>query len=290
MTDAEIKAKAAKAVREIQRSVMTLERSAISDSLRLLDDLRREVIARMAESGVSQFDLSTYRQIKASIDHAIADFERLLNVQITKDLTASFDLGERLVAEPLSVISAPLIGISRNSILIATSYSAELIQSLTAAAREKVNQVLRRAMLGALPVNDAIKAVGSNLDSSLTFKSIAARAETITRTEVLRMNSIAADARMKSSAAAVADLGWLLAREWDTAKDLRVREAHAEAQGQLRDTETPFEVDGEELQYPRDPNGSAENVINCRCSALPRLMRLEEFQRLMQEQEQALAA
>lgn len=30
----------------------------------------------------------------------------------------------------------------------------------------------------------------------------------------------------------------------------------------------PFIVDGESLQYPHDPNGSAENNINCGCSAV----------------------
>jgi len=28
----------------------------------------------------------------------------------------------------------------------------------------------------------------------------------------------------------------------------------------------PFEVDGEYLDHPGDPSGSAEAVINCRCS------------------------
>jgi hypothetical protein len=31
----------------------------------------------------------------------------------------------------------------------------------------------------------------------------------------------------------------------------------------------PFVVGGEELMYPRDPNGSAENTINCSCLLYP---------------------
>jgi hypothetical protein len=30
-------------------------------------------------------------------------------------------------------------------------------------------------------------------------------------------------------------------------------------------------VEGEELQYPRDPAGSAENTINCHCLMIPHL-------------------
>jgi hypothetical protein len=35
--------------------------------------------------------------------------------------------------------------------------------------------------------------------------------------------------------------------------------------GQLREVEKPFNVQGEALMYPVDPRGSAENTINCRC-------------------------
>ena len=31
----------------------------------------------------------------------------------------------------------------------------------------------------------------------------------------------------------------------------------------------PFNVAGEDLMYPRDPNGSPENTINCHCLMRP---------------------
>ena len=53
------------------------------------------------------------------------------------------------------------------------------------------------------------------------------------------------------------------------------REEHIAA-GEIYDPETgaigidePFIVDGEELMYPCDPNGSAENVLNCHCVCIP---------------------
>jgi SPP1 gp7 family putative phage head morphogenesis protein len=53
---------------------------------------------------------------------------------------------------------------------------------------------------------------------------------------------------------------------WITALDERTRPAHAEANGQIVDLDEPFIVDGEELMYPGDKNGSPENIINCRCT------------------------
>lgn len=48
----------------------------------------------------------------------------------------------------------------------------------------------------------------------------------------------------------------------------RTREDHAEAHGQERDLDKPFDVGGEKLDYPGDPKGSAGNIINCLCSQI----------------------
>lgn len=52
---------------------------------------------------------------------------------------------------------------------------------------------------------------------------------------------------------------------WTTVGDYVVREWHAEADGQARELDDPFDVWGEMLQYPRDPAGSPGNTFNCRC-------------------------
>lgn len=60
-----------------------------------------------------------------------------------------------------------------------------------------------------------------------------------------------------------------LLKEWISALDERTRPAHAAANGQIKPFKQPFIVDGENLQRPADPSGSAGNVINCRCSSAP---------------------
>ena len=54
---------------------------------------------------------------------------------------------------------------------------------------------------------------------------------------------------------------------WMTRGDSRVRPEHIAADGQEA-VDGYFSVGGELLRYPKDPNGSAGNIINCRCSAL----------------------
>jgi len=57
-------------------------------------------------------------------------------------------------------------------------------------------------------------------------------------------------------------------KEWVSARGPRTREDHSEADGQTVDLAASFFVGGEELRYPGDPNGSAGNIINCRCASV----------------------
>jgi len=63
------------------------------------------------------------------------------------------------------------------------------------------------------------------------------------------------------------ETGLPLMKEWIAARDERTRASHSTADGQTVPMDEPFIVDGEALMYPGDPNGSARNVINCRCQS-----------------------
>ena len=61
--------------------------------------------------------------------------------------------------------------------------------------------------------------------------------------------------------------GLNLRREWIAASQPgRTRDTHAEADGDVVGMDEPFIVGGVELNYPGDPSGPAEEVINCRCA------------------------
>jgi hypothetical protein len=59
-----------------------------------------------------------------------------------------------------------------------------------------------------------------------------------------------------------------MTKTWKSGYDARVRPAHQVANGQIVPFNSKFSVGGESLQRPGDPNGSASNVINCRCSMI----------------------
>lgn len=65
-------------------------------------------------------------------------------------------------------------------------------------------------------------------------------------------------------------------KQWVASGLDNMRDTHGEADGQIVLVDEPFIVDGEELMYPGDPNGSPENVINCACTMIPVLRKREE--------------
>jgi hypothetical protein len=94
------------------------------------------------------------------------------------------------------------------------------------------------------------------------------RALSIATNEIMRVQSLASYARVN----ALKEQHPGLMKAWMHVPIAMVpRIGHLHADGQLRKPGEPFLVEGEELQYPRDPSGSAENTINCHCLLIPHL-------------------
>lgn len=281
MTNAEIKKAFKQQIAKLLDELETEENAAIERTIRLLETLRLEIITRLAETS-SQFDLTVYTQLQRGIDNALREFNRQASLELNDSMERFHLLGERLVSEPVAFVTSAPISINRNAVQIAAGYSADLIRGLSEDVRKSVNTILRRAVTGVITPAEAIKAIGKEITEG-AFKTPAQRAETIVRTEVLRIQSIATHARQKESRKAMQSVGWDLKRAWLTSHDTRVRESHVLTDGQEREIEEAFDVPmilkgvvvgTEKLMYPRDENASAANSINCRCIALSKLVKL----------------
>lgn len=81
------------------------------------------------------------------------------------------------------------------------------------------------------------------------------------RTAVTAARSEGQIARMKEAQ----DKGIKIQKQWMTAGDDRVREAHEDIDGEVRDLDEPFETSAGDIMYPGDPDAPPELVYNCRC-------------------------
>ena len=89
------------------------------------------------------------------------------------------------------------------------------------------------------------------------FKITQGQASTIARTEINGAKNEVAFQNLQ-------ELG-IEKKEWSSAGDMRVRPSHVDVDGEVVGINETF---SNGLLYPHDPNGPAEEVINCRCSVL----------------------
>lgn len=126
-----------------------------------------------------------------------------------------------------------------------------------------VNQHTADSVMSAIrQANEAGESIPQIADRLRNVRDIATdvRARRIARTEIT-----AAQSQGHIEAFQEADVE---GKQWWTAQDERVREAHQGAHGQIRRVREEFDVGGEKLPAPGQ-GGSAGNVINCRCVPLP---------------------
>lgn len=117
-----------------------------------------------------------------------------------------------------------------------------------------IKRVLKKGNEAGLGQDEIAKKIKNKVKSISDFRS-----RTIARTEVHNAATYASQEIAQQS-------DQDLMREWVAVDDDRTREDHADADGQQRSMDDPFDVGGEELDRPGD--GDPENSINCRCSVI----------------------
>lgn len=147
-----------------------------------------------------------------------------------------------------------------------SEYRIDMIRGVTDAMRAKVTSIIRRAIITGRSPEDTIREIGLTIDSG-AFKNLTFRATRIVRTEFARIAAIAGQIRLEEIGKVVSNL-----RKMWVAAMVNTRPAHVIAHGQVVPYDQPYIVGGESLMYPLDPNGSAGNVINCRCVSIPMMV------------------
>jgi hypothetical protein len=138
-----------------------------------------------------------------------------------------------------------------------SSYAAAKVVRILEATRLRIRKSIERGEEQNEPPRVLAKRIVEETGGEIARK----RAVTIARTESLTAASIGADEAAKAT-------GLQLDKVWQSSEDARVRPTHAAADGQRVDMNALFDVGGAQMRFPRDPNGPAKEVINCRCVVL----------------------
>lgn len=82
------------------------------------------------------------------------------------------------------------------------------------------------------------------------------------------MTTAAESAGRVNSYKRAVDMGIEMEQVWLATLDNRTRHEHRVLNGQKRKVGEPFEVDGEEIEYPGDPDAAPYLAYNCRCTLI----------------------
>ncbi len=106
-----------------------------------------------------------------------------------------------------------------------------------------------------------IPQIAQSLSSSLAESNMKA----MIRTARTAMTSAENAGRLEGMKQAEED-GVMLKKQWLAANDARVRDTHAELNGQIAEVSKPFKSSLGDIMYPGDPTAHPGNVYNCRCT------------------------
>lgn len=256
-----------------ERQIGQVSDDVMASIVRALKDARAETLDRLANAG----QVWQAQQARATL----AEIERQLLIwgeQTTRTISTAYLDADRIGAEGMyralraagatvEVGAAPTIASAQ--VIASQTTLPWLITQITQQATTEVAGILRRAVLAQMSPTEVMAQIGRVVGPTAQgpFRNAALRAEAIARTELGRLGQQAGYGTLNDYALRFdRDMG----KQWVTWVDGRTRTAHTYANGQTRFPVTePFLVWGERMLYPKDPRGSARNVVNCRCVMVP---------------------
>lgn len=262
-------------IRESQNVTASTSRSVFD----MLQNLRKDIVSRIALVKPDSFSSGQLNALLGEIDRNMGEFSHLAGREIGQAQDQQFLLGQKIVDQPLAQVGmgAMLTGLPRETLVIAQGYSASLISGISHQTSLEIDKVLRRDMLGGQQPHDILIKIEKLLGGAT------GRAETVLFTEVNRMQSMSTQSRLEQMDQRFGkdEAGDnIIEKEWRHFTIGVPREGHVDLDGTSVPVNDPFTVedytdangqvvDSEELMYPRDPNGSLRNTINCHCRTVP---------------------
>lgn len=224
-------------------------------ALRYREHSRQERLRTVFERRMSIMLAREFRRLSRD-PSSIVTHERVLARIFTIIYTQVFDNFGKQLFQALRKIKADeeTDAINAARVRFLKANVGEKVSEVSNTSREKIKRIIADAEERDLPSSEIADLLEESIGGDIGDR----RAMTIARTEV---HSASQDSQFEAAQAT----GLNLRKRWVATEDSRTREDHLQADGQVIDMEESFEVGDDELLYAGDPDGSPEQIINCRC-------------------------
>lgn len=242
-----LKATYNKAIRDINQKIKILQ----------ADELTQSKIYQI------EYQKALKMQIKAILDNLNAN----QYTDIQEYLKKCYEEGFLGTMYDLQGQGIPLVfPIDQNQVVKALTNDTKLSKSLyeslgfhVKTLQKQINAEISRGIANGYSYNDITRNVLKKADMGVR------RALRIVRTEGHRIQQQATFDAQKGAKERGADI----VKQWDSTMDKKTRPNHVKLDGQIREIDEPFEVNGKQAMYPAG-FGVPHEDINCRCVMLQR--------------------
>ena len=226
---------------------------------------QRKVTPGTAQS--IQYQLNYAYQQEAELTAIIERLNKKVVSSVQEYLQASYDHGFFGTAYTLHGQGVPVaIGVDQRAMVEAVQmrtaglkFSERLYKENLQALKTRYLSTLARGLGGGMSFSQIAQQL--SLDTGISLR----RAYTIARTEGARVYEVA---RQHAQAAAKAK-GADIVKQWSASLDLKTRPLHGKLDGQIREIEEPYEIDGMTAMHPLG-FGTGAMDVNCRCKSITR--------------------
>jgi hypothetical protein len=255
------------------------EEEHIREMLNIIERAQNDLLARWVQARLrgepSEFELFRFRHMSQNFAVLYNRLEVELRALMNKGINTAFRLGSGDVVDSLKELG---IGVRffQPSLAQANAlagFTAALITEIINDIRKAIDFEIRNVALGIIrPIEGMVnvtKKLGLPPKPGDPTDGVAFRAERIVRTETNRVFNMAT---YSQQLALQRDFPGLQ-KSWLATSDTRTRDGHLFAHRQTVAVDEPFKIPErsgkiEKLQYPTDPIGSPNNVIQCRCRSI----------------------
>ena len=226
-----------------------------------LDDVQKSIL----QSQIYQRDFQ--KSLQKQIDGFLKDLNDKQYESVNEYLKDSYKTGYIGTMYDIAGQGIPLvIPIDQKQVAKAMTHNTKLSKKLYTRLGEDVDLLKKRVannISRGIATADSYSNIARNIANG-TNVSIN-RTMTIARTEGHRIQVQATNDAQHDAK----DKGADVVKQWDSTLDGKTRPHHRQLDGQIRELDEPFEVDGMKVMYPSDFGKPGED-INCRCALLQR--------------------
>lgn len=261
--------------KEVQQLFLDNEKAVlkkIEDNYRdALDEINDKIRLLMARDDADMqhviYQIEYQKALKTQVSSILERLQADEFESLSAYLTQSYEDGFLGTMYDLQGQGIPLVfPIDQEQVVAAIQHETKLSESLYTSLGKDVKR-LSKQIAGEISRGISNAAMYAEIARNIAGYAGISRnnAMRIARTEAHRIQCKAtADAQWKAK-----EKGADVVKQWDSSLDKKTRKSHRELDGQIRELDEPFEVNGHEAMQPGGFDRPEED-INCRCALLQR--------------------